>query len=908
MPFLHNVVRMDAKLEVRRLRWWRRLSTADRVALGVIVGLPIVVFGLPALLGYPAIAQDNLIQNFPLRVLVGREIDSGHLPLFNSLADSGTPLLGGMNAGAFFPLTWLFAFLPAILSWVLNMIAVYVAGALGVFALLRWHKLGTFASLVPALVYAWSGAMIGQMVHLGVIQGYAMLPWALLAMLCMASATVRSEGSPWRQRLRTLAPSVLGLTLVWALADLSGEPRAIAEMQLLVLIVVPVVLLVQAAWRPSTWKDRIIYVVGVGIAAAWGLVIGLGQLLPGLSFIDQSQRTDLTYQWFGAGSLYVKWSSLLFIPDIFGGNGLLHQPSFFVNYNLPEVTGYVGVLALVAFFGFATQCTRRGWRGENRQWIVYVVLVVVGLFAAWGSYTPLGHLFRAIPLFGSTRLQSRSIILVDLGLVVLLGWFLEKVRAREFRAAGLVGPKKWVTLLPVLVTSALAVTMLLAGDSLARWMVNQPFDEHLVSYERPTLVVHLVIALAFLVLLTWGLKRRYLWRWLTGLVALDVVIFVLFCATGFLPGRVNIEPSRQFAVHYIDPNGRFAMVDPSGQSHYTFEDLGSTNMNVFTQLPSVQGYGSLIDELYGNVTDTHPLFGLDGCQLARGVYHQLRLSTVIAAENKLAILITPTFEEPPQCVAPRRLAVVNRFFGESMRVGVVSVQGVNHAAVSTGNVTAQLINAKGEAFGEEFVEPGTSSMTFDFSSQRADAFGVRFTAPAGALVSTVHVATTGPDRLNYALDTQFQQALSSPAWKFLATRGLLTYFRATTIRADDWLGTNASTSRIVKIRNSVWGDSWVTVHATHATILKRSMEWIPGWHATALNATTHQSVTLHVVRSGLIEQVVVPPGTWTVHFHYHAPFITIGLIGSVGGSAGLLGAFAVLRGWVPKRRKDKVKL
>ena len=87
----------------------------------------------------PAIDADNLIQNFPLRVLAGQQIASGHLPLLDPLANAGTPLLGGMNAGALYPLTVIFAFIPAIAAWVFNMIVVYVTAALGVFALLRWH-------------------------------------------------------------------------------------------------------------------------------------------------------------------------------------------------------------------------------------------------------------------------------------------------------------------------------------------------------------------------------------------------------------------------------------------------------------------------------------------------------------------------------------------------------------------------------------------------------------------------------------------------------------------------------------------------------------------------------------------------------------------------------------------------
>jgi hypothetical protein len=868
--------------------------------------LPILVFSVPALLGHPAIAQDNLIQNFPLRVLVGQQIDSGHLPLFNRLADSGTPLLGGMNAGAFFPLTWLFAVLPALLSWVLNMIGVYVGAALGVFTLLRWHKLGTFASCVAGLVYAWSGAMIGQMVHLGVIQGNAILPWAVLVLLAMAEATERASALAWRARIRILAPSMLALSALWGLTDLTGEPRAIAEMQLITLIVVPVVLLVRSTWQPAKWRDRFVYVGSVVVSIFWGAVIGLGQLLPGWSFIKQSQRTGLTYQWFGAGSLYVKWTSLLFVPDLFGGNGLLHQPSYFVNYNLPEVTGYVGLVALVALFAFVTRITRRGWRGEDRQWIVYVALVVVGLFATWGSYTPFGHVFRAIPLFGSTRLQSRSVIVVDLGLVVFLGWFVQKLVDKDFAGAGLCGRRKWFTLAPALFTVILTISMLFAGNDIVQWMTSTTTPIRLASYERPTLVLHLVLALAVLALLIWGLSRRHLVRWLSVFVALDVLVFALFCSEGFLPGRVNVEPSRAYALSAIDPVGRYALVDPSGTNHYTFEDLGAANLNVFTKLASVQGYGSLIDELYGNVTLTHPLFGLDGCQLARGVYHQLQLSTVIVPMNKLTTLVRPGMIQPPKCVAPELATSIARYFGSSVPVRSVRVEGTAGELVASAPLTAQLLNAKGNPEGAPVTVPEAARVTFSFANQHERAAGVLVSSNGVIITKSVSFTEDVTPRQTYDLNTPFQQALSSSAWRNVATVGSLAYFRATSVRASAWLGTHAATSRIKKIEDATWGDSWITVAATHATVLKRSMEWIPGWHATAVNVATGRVVKLHVVRSGLIQQVIVPPGTWKVHFHYHAPYIEVGLAGSITGTLVLLAAIGYVCEWVPRRRKDRV--
>src|SRR5262249_59083307 len=54
----------------------------DAVAVVILVALPIVVFGLPALLGHAVLPGDDLTQNFPLRVLAGRQIQHGQLPLY----------------------------------------------------------------------------------------------------------------------------------------------------------------------------------------------------------------------------------------------------------------------------------------------------------------------------------------------------------------------------------------------------------------------------------------------------------------------------------------------------------------------------------------------------------------------------------------------------------------------------------------------------------------------------------------------------------------------------------------------------------------------------------------------------------------------------------------------------------
>ena len=116
--------------------WWRRPGVT---VAGLFVGVPLLVFGVPAAFGLPWLVGDNAIQNYPLRVLVGTDLAHGHLPLWDPYLWSGAPLLAGFNAGAAYPATFLFALLPHVMSWVANQVLVEVVAGLGMITLLRGH-------------------------------------------------------------------------------------------------------------------------------------------------------------------------------------------------------------------------------------------------------------------------------------------------------------------------------------------------------------------------------------------------------------------------------------------------------------------------------------------------------------------------------------------------------------------------------------------------------------------------------------------------------------------------------------------------------------------------------------------------------------------------------------------------
>jgi hypothetical protein len=887
-------------------QWWRPLPRGDKRALLAMLAVPTLLFVVPALLGHPAIDGDNLIQNFPLRVLSGQQIASGHLPLFNPLADSGTPLLGGLNAGALYPLTVIFAFVPPIAAWLINCIAVYVIAATGMFALLRWHGMRTLSSFAAAMSFAYSGAMVGQIVHLGVVQGFAFIPWAVLILVSL-SRRLSLEPTPtaWRHYARISKPWIWGYALLWGLTFLTGEPRGIADIELLTMIVGPSVLLIRSSYWIQTWRGRVAYVVALAAGLAWGSAIGLVQLLPGWSFIGFSQRSSISYSFFGAGSLVVRWTSLLFIPDIFGGNGSGGQPNYFAHYNLPEVTGYVGILALVATFAFITKLTRRGWKGEDRDYVLYFVTLVVGLFATWGSYTPLGHLFRDIPLYGNTRLQSRNVILVDFAMTALLGWWFHRLETRRTAAAGIEGRAKWLTLAPAFAVVALCVGLFLWGAQIVSYLGVFPHQENLARDMHLSYGLHLVIAVVVvLALLRWRSSKN-LMKVLSGVLVADVLVFLIFSATGLIGGTGPTEPSSANATALFGTNGRTAFVDQGGAHHLQFQALGVPNMNVFTKLPSVQGYGSLIATIYDDSTGTHPQSAVDPCRLADGTFAQLRLSAIAVSYGQLSHNVMVPVPPAPNCRMAPPAATTHRYFGQLLHVASVSLHGRGGRPVASGTVYLTLLDAKGRPVGPVLHELGGNNMTFTMHGRTSEAAGFELTGTAVS-IGDARVTQITPLKITYDLNSPMQEALDTSFWRLSDTVGTFSVFKAAALKPSVWL-TSSSNGTVSHVKDAAYGDTWVDVNATSPVTLVRSMAYLPGWRATALNTTTGKSEALKVSRNGLIQQVTVPSGDWRIHFHYHAPYIELSLAASIVGVVLILGVGAYLIVDVRRRRDDKVR-
>jgi hypothetical protein len=596
-------------------RWPHR---ADLIAIALLVGFPIVMFALPAAVGHPLLPGDDLYQNYPLRVLSGHVLSLGHLPLWDAWIWSGTPLLGGFNAGSLYPGTFLFAFGSPIVAWVVNEIAVYAVCGVGLYLLLRRHRLIPLAAAIGAASFTYAGFMPSHLIHIGLVQGMSWAPWMLLAMEELAQGT--------RHRLAWFAVLVAGGGLV----VLSGEPRAMSNVAVVVVLYLAVLL-----WQ-SRYRRQLVTAVAVGALLA--VALGAVQLLPGLAFLRTSQRGNVGYSWYAFGSLAPRQLVYSVVPYLLGGYNQLHLlPNFAPStYHLPEVMGYGGLLALVALFTLPFW-----WRAEYRRIWAWIAMIAVGLVLSFGSHTPFGRVLAVIPLYGHQRLQSRNLGVVDLGLAGVLACWVDSM----FKAPRTAPPRvrhiaeRVLALAPTAIVVALVAMAWVAGGTLQRFLgvskVHTGFFGPLGWY----LVTALALSIAIGIFAVG--YRRLTARTRAGVLVVLVVLDLGLALLNQQLGPVDTtELRRHTAVTApiaaaLSHGGRYAVFDPAGRVSSSSDQLANAlfpELNILYELPSVQGYASTVDATYEAQTATH----------TRRVITESALAGPEADDLDLTLLLVPS--------------------------------------------------------------------------------------------------------------------------------------------------------------------------------------------------------------------------------------------------------------------------
>lgn len=934
------------------------------MAVALLCVIPVALTLPLALAGRVVLDGDDLDQNYPLRVLSGELIRHGHLPAWDPFIWSGTPLLAGWNAGSMFPATWLFAVFHPIAAWTIGLVLTYAASAVGCYALLRRLACAPLAATAGALAFTYGGFMGGQLIHIGLVQGTAMLPWLLLGLDGLALA-----GS-WRAAVR---PAV-AVALATALIVLAGDPRAVSNAAIAGLIYVLV-----CCWRSPRRAWRML--AGTSMAAVAGAALSAVQWVAGFGFLHASQRGSGAFYQFGAGSIPLdQLAQALLLPHLLGGNVATGMALYKGPQNLPEMSMALGLLALVAALAYLPDVLRprrrRGDAGDPAAWAagrvgaaeawrrldpdtvigrerlgVWYLMILAGALLAAGTTTPLGRVLQVIPLYDGERLQGRNSAILDMALAVLLAVFVDDVRRGRVAWTG----RRLATalaLLPPVAAVGLGAAVLIAPSptldtfGLLHRADTPAFMAHTYAYLGAMTVVSAAVAAT--VLLVWRGGGR---RLVLAALVLDLATLLAGTPMTTVPDSwMASATADSSSVATLAGSGRYALYNPWIRN--LLRDPGVlvrtalTDDNILHRVSSVGGYGSIVDGTYDAATDTHGLESLRSSGLADGTFDVLDLRALLTLPLYLDEAIPPHSAIPvaggppapadggtdvptkapnpspmaagPWTVAPSSLR--NWRLPGTRRVLRVTVVVRGDAAPAPAKLSigvASGVSARPPVLHTVPVVNGQAHLSL-LSPVTGESVVVADPGRRPAVVGAVVAVTMHPDE-RLLLDGSLQGALPLGHWSYGGRLGALVVFLDNRAPGPAWLQPLDSpapdparrapgTVRVIGARSVSPEVDVVTLPAPARLV--RSETYEPGWTATVQPLPAGRPVEQRVTRFGLVQTVALPAGRYRVSWRYAPATLRVGALVSAASALALLtsGALAAalsLLGSSRRRRRRR---
>lgn len=404
----------------------------DRAAAIAVSCAPVIYF-LPALItGRVLCPDDDLLQNVPFRVAAAQIIRSGHLPWWNPYIFGGMPLFATAQVGILYPLNWFFVPFGTATATNLMVIATYIVAALGAYLYARRIGVTVIGAVITSLAWQFSGAAIGQISHINIVQTAVLLPWVLWS--------IDRYAAQGRMRNAVLISALL------AIQFFAGHQQSFVNSLLLLCAYAVAMSIVHRELRKR-------YLSALAFMAM-GLLLAAVQILPTYELLRRSERAAATYEFFTSFSMPKRFILAFVAPYVMGGgDGRLFRAPYVGPPFYQEMAGYVGLITIVlALIALLVRPDAR-----TKFWAIVAVL---GVLLAFGAYAPFSFykLIYHVPLLNLFRVPARHLVEVDFALTVLAGRGFTVLSARKAELRTRLATV--VTVVAVFLFTIIAVTIL----------------------------------------------------------------------------------------------------------------------------------------------------------------------------------------------------------------------------------------------------------------------------------------------------------------------------------------------------------------------------------------------------------------------------------------------------------------
>lgn len=155
-----------------------------------------------------------------------------------------------------------------------------------------------------------------------------------------------------------------------------------------------------------------------------GILLSSIQLIPTFELMQQSVRSNMTFQMFNEYSMPLKEVIILFFPYLFGGiKESIYEYSYFGKWNLTEITGYMGWLPII----FASIIIFHRTSFKNKYVLFWFFVACFSFLLTLGDATFLSKIMYHIPGYNLFRVPARNFMEYSFALSVLGGLGLKKL-------------------------------------------------------------------------------------------------------------------------------------------------------------------------------------------------------------------------------------------------------------------------------------------------------------------------------------------------------------------------------------------------------------------------------------------------------------------------------------------------
>ncbi|SHE58387.1 hypothetical protein SAMN02745225_01051 [Ferrithrix thermotolerans DSM 19514] len=859
----------------------KTISTPSRVLSSPLVWIftvDLAIYLIPLALGDPLIYGDNLNQNLPLRAMAGAILAKGHLPTWDKFNWAGEPLLAGFNAGVFFPLTWLFIFLPPSLAMSLNVALTFFLASTGVYLTVRQLGGSKTASVLSALVFTFTGQFASQSVHIDMIEGIAGSIWMLYFVLRFFKQQTIS--------LRMREAAFFGIS--FSLVVLAGAPEAMID-GLIMCAVVSFVLLLSD-------RDKARTVALFATAGVLALLLSSIQWIPGLLFEALSNRAKTASNFFEAGPYSPYFLPTFISPFLFGNYGSLGVVSYFSSYNLAEISTYLPPIVTVV--GATTLFSAKLGSISNELRRAFLAALAVAVVLALGTYLPPFEFIMAhVPLYNLQRLPSRNMYAVDLILTLSFGASFDKLASKALVGVPIkVKPRVLLALVSVisLLSATLALALLVSPLTLFRALdVPAPYPVQLGGLQvlvtvGATLSIIALVALVVSIYTDRVTLARDTFRIALFVTAFQIISYAGQTLIGQIPQSGPYGNHAEFTKYtpHLPGDERSVIFDPYLFYYSNLLKVGLPDLNYLQRQLSAQGYASLGIAGYNNVTNSKLQGSINPYILDSFGVRDLNITRLTSGSkyflSRLPKPNNPTNGQPPITYVGSNLQAIAKTSGEkeetsSFYLGsptVVTYVGIKVPLHTTASCIkgAEAIGVWGtQQLSQRVVEGGYVFFETPFVTQPAYEIRLQTCGKLETVNGSPYskVVIDSGENL-FELNGWLSHVVTPMLYSYTPGPNGLSIF--TYRHPHRSLIMAPKGARITSVRQSLDGSITFDAVSKAAFTAVVSQAYTSGWKAYYSSAGKIHTLKVGQYRS--LQTVTVPPGATTVTLSYTPPGLT----------------------------------